>query len=268
MNAADSRGAVDVTRLTTLLHEGGFTGPKPVLRATTASTNVDAAALEAAGAQDFQCVQAEEQQAGRGRLAREWASPPGAGLWCSTIIPTAGVPASRLGWLPLLAGLAACDAVTGAGIVLKWPNDLVVLDGATGGVRKLGGILVERQPSGRAVVGIGINVAVDAADLPFPNAASLLSEGGDLDRTTLLARLLPALQRRWRQWLADDSALRADYLARCVTIGRPVRVEPTDGAAFTGIATGIEPGGGLLVEEGTTTRTVTAADVIHATIAP
>lgn len=268
MNAADSRGAVDVTRLTTLLHEGGFTGPMPTLQATTASTNIDAAALEAAGADDFQCVQAEEQQAGRGRLARDWASPPGAGLWCSTIIPTAGVPAARLGWLPLMAGLAACDAITGAAVVLKWPNDLVVLDAARGGVRKLGGILVERQPSGRAVVGIGINVGIDAAELPFPNATSLLSEGADLDRTALLARLLPALQRRWSQWQGDDPALRADYLDRCVTVGRPVRVEPADGASFAGIATGIEAGGGLLVDDGTTTRSVTAADVIHATITP
>lgn len=264
MNLAASRRALDPERLAGLLAEASFTGPVPDLRGSTASTNADAAALDAAGVADFTCVQAEEQVAGRGRLARDWQSPVGAGLWCSTIVPTQGIPPARLPWLPLAAGLAACDAITGVPVVLKWPNDLVVDDGPA--VRKLGGILVELQPSGRAVVGIGINVAIEAAALPFPGATSVLTEGGDLDRTALLARLLAALQTRWRQWHEDPAGLRAAYLARCTSLGRSVEVRLADGTSFGGRAVGIDADGGLIVEDGTTTRTVTAADVVHATV--
>ena len=264
MNLADSRRALDADRLAGLLAEGGFTGPVPDLRRTTASTNADAAALDATGVADFTCVQAEEQVAGRGRLSRDGQSPAGAGLWCSTLVPTTGAPVGRRSWLPLAAGLAACDALTSVPAVLKWPNDIVVA--GPDEVRKLGGILVELLPSGRAVVGIGINVAIDAAELPFPRATSVLSEGGDLDRTALLARLLPALQERWRQWRDDPAGLRADYLARCTSIGRAVTVHLPDGSSFSGRAVGVDGDGSLLVEDGAATRVVTAADVVHAAI--
>ena len=264
MNVAESRRSLDPDRLAGMLAEAGFTGPTPDLRGTTASTNADAAALDGPGVADFTCIQAEEQLAGRGRLARDWQSPAGAGLWCSTLVPTQGVPAAQRSWLPLAAGLAACDAIDGVPVALKWPNDLVVAEGPA--VRKLGGILVELLPSGRAVVGIGINVGIDAAELPFPQATSLLSEGGDLDRTALLGRLLPALQWRWRQWRDDPEMLRADYLARCASIGRSVAVHLPDGAVFAGRAVGVDADGALLVDDGATTRSVTAADVVHATI--
>ena len=44
---------------------------------------------------------------------------------------------------------------------MKWPNDVLV-DG-----RKLAGVLVEARPDeGWAVLGIGVNVAVELAELP------------------------------------------------------------------------------------------------------
>ena len=54
---------------------------------------------------------AEAQTAGRGRLGRRWASPPRAGLTFSVLLRPDGVPAALLGWLPLLAGVAAAAAV-------------------------------------------------------------------------------------------------------------------------------------------------------------
>ena len=44
-------------------------------------------------------------------------------------------------------------------MLLKWPNDIVL---AANGLAKLAGILVEGRPQdGWAVLGIGLNVAVD-----------------------------------------------------------------------------------------------------------
>ena len=77
----------------------------------TGSTNADLLVAAAAGAPDRSVLVAEHQDAGRGRLARSWVSPPGSGLTVSVLLRPDGVSASRLGWLTLLAGLATYDAV-------------------------------------------------------------------------------------------------------------------------------------------------------------
>ena len=265
MNPRDSRRPLDPQRLATILTGGHFRGPQPVLLDSTGSTNADAAVLAAGGATDLTCVAAQEQVSGRGRLARTWSSPSGAGLWCSTIVFLDEVPPARRTWLPLAAGLAASDAIEGVGTRLKWPNDIVV-EAPEGGVRKLGGVLVELLPSGQAVIGIGINVGIDAQELPFPGATSVFSEGGDLDRTELLGRLLINLQQRTDQWRAGPEALRTDYLASCATLGRQVEVQLPGGATAVGLATGIDQDGALIMTNGESNLTIAAGDVVHATI--
>src|SRR6476469_6292728 len=123
----------------------------------------------------------EHQVAGRGRLDRTWTSHAGAGLTFSVLLrPEA--PVDTWGWLPLLAGLAARDALvtaTGVDVALKWPNDLL----ARASEKKLAGILA--QTTGPAVViGIGLNVSTTEDELPVETAGSLALEGAtDLDRT-------------------------------------------------------------------------------------
>jgi BirA family biotin operon repressor/biotin-[acetyl-CoA-carboxylase] ligase len=72
---------------------------------------------------------AEFQSAGRGRLTRSWVAPAGTGIAVSVLLRPTGVPPSRFGWLPLLAGLAVLDAVRALGVAasgLKWPNDCLI----------------------------------------------------------------------------------------------------------------------------------------------
>src|SRR3546814_7974600 len=72
------------------------------------------------------------------------------------------------------SGVAAAEALHALGldaVRLKWPNDLVVVDGGRPGsspgqvLRKLGGLLVEGsgEHAGpvRAVIGLGLNVRID-----------------------------------------------------------------------------------------------------------
>ena len=97
------------------------------------------------------------QTAGRGRLGRAWESEPGAGLYVSFVTPA--VPGGLLPLVPIAVGVAvaqACRSLTGADAGVKWPNDVIVRD------RKLSGILCEGV-RGRAVCGIGVNLAQDAA---------------------------------------------------------------------------------------------------------
>src|SRR6185503_19067756 len=93
------------------------------------STNAELLAAAAQGAPDRSVLVAECQEAGRGRLGRDWVTLPGAGIAVSVLLRPDAVSPDRFGWLPLLAGLAVHDAVTALLPVttcLKWPNDLLV----------------------------------------------------------------------------------------------------------------------------------------------
>jgi len=128
-----------------------------------------------------------------------------------------------------VADLAGGDAL------VKWPNDVLV-DG-----RKLAGILVEGRPQdGWAVLGLGVNVAVDLADLP-PELR---------DRAATLGRPPDAVEPALRELLAHLAARLAEppdvtlaaLRARDALLGRPVHW-----AQGSGTGAGIDDAGALLV---------------------
>ena len=217
--------------------------PRWHLRVTD-STNLRARELARAGAPHGTLVTAGEQQAGRGRQGRTWTVPAGLGLLGSLVIRSP----DRL--LSLRAGLAVAD-VCGEGAVLKWPNDVLI------GGRKLAGILVEGRPQDDwAVLGIGLNVALQPSDLP----ADLRDVAGSLglgpqDVEPTLARLLVALEG----WLAaDEEAVRTGFAARDALAGQPVRWAEGEGRAA-----GIDESGGLRVVCDDGRQVVLSAGEVH-----
>jgi BirA family transcriptional regulator, biotin operon repressor / biotin---[acetyl-CoA-carboxylase] ligase len=117
-------------------------------------------------------IVAFEQTAGRGRLGRSWASPPGGGVYASLLLPAP--PAEELAALPMAIPLALCtvlDRHLPRPCLLKWPNDLLV------GGRKIAGVLVETslRPSGggEVIVGFGVNHATPARQLVSGGATSV-----------------------------------------------------------------------------------------------
>jgi BirA family transcriptional regulator, biotin operon repressor / biotin---[acetyl-CoA-carboxylase] ligase len=235
------------------------------------STNAELLAAAAQGAPDRSVLVAEFQEAGRGRLGRDWVTLPGAGIAVSVLLRPDPVSPDRFGWLPLLAGLAVHDAVSALLPVvacLKWPNDLLVGEEQ----RKAGGILAEATtgPNGTAVVlGIGLNVSGAPDDLPA-GATSLAAESGvELDRTALLVAVLTRLGEREAAWRAaagdpDVDRLRADYRAVCGSLGAEVRVELPGGMTVTGMAEDVDRDGQLLLlaADGHR-RAIAAGDVVH-----
>ena len=224
--------------------------------AQTTSTNADLAAAAAEGAPSGYVLFAEQQAAGRGRLDRQWASPPRAGLLLSVLLrPTA--PVASLPLLSLLSGVAVVEAVRGvAGVpaALKWPNDVLV------GGRKLAGLLVERTTDGAVVIGIGLNVTTRLAELPDERATSLaLAGAGSTDRETILKAVLRSLSRAYASWRSDPAALVPAYRSSCVSIGKQVRVELPGGETYEGIATDVDADGRLIVGD----RAFAAGDVVH-----
>ena len=222
---------------------GALGRPRLHLRATD-STNLRARALALAGAPHGTLVTAGEQSAGRGRQGRTWSAPAGQALLLSLVLRD---PPPLL---PLVAAVAVAD-VCGAGARIKWPND-VLLDG-----RKVAGILVEGRPQERwAVLGIGLNVAVDVAALPDElrdRATSLGRDASELD--AVLALLLAALETRLA---ADAGATLEAWRARDYLRGRPVRW-----AGGTGTGAGVDGDGRLVVTLDEGGQTTLDAGEVH-----
>lgn len=210
----------------------------------TSSTNDRARALAAAGAPHGTLVTASAQTAGRGRQGRSWAGPPGRALLCSLLLRDYDP------LLPLRAGLAVAD-LAGDAARVKWPND-VLLDG-----RKLAGILVEARPQdGWAVLGIGVNVAVELADLPpeLRDRAATLGRPPD-GVEPALAELLGHLEERL-------AAPHADALA-ALRSRDALREQPVRWAGGSGTGAGIDDTGALLVRRDDGTLETLDAGEVH-----
>jgi BirA family transcriptional regulator, biotin operon repressor / biotin---[acetyl-CoA-carboxylase] ligase len=189
---------------------------------------VDSTQLAAAGLPLGSVVVANHQTAGRGRHGRSWQAPAGSGLFVTFVLEHSPV-------VLFAAGVAAAEAC-GRGVLLKWPNDLILDD------RKLGGILAEVRGQ-HALVGIGINLSWAP-----PGAARL----GD-DRDALLDRLLP-LMARWTE--TDPEAILQRWRELSWTLGQTVRVD-LGGEVIEGLAEDVAGDGALLVGG----RRVIAGDV-------
>jgi BirA family transcriptional regulator, biotin operon repressor / biotin---[acetyl-CoA-carboxylase] ligase len=229
---------------------------------TVGSTNDVALDRAASGDREYHVVVADAQTSGRGRRGRTWFSPPGAGLYVSTILmPARARDAERARLLTTMtAGVALVEGVveaTGLAPVLKWPNDLYV------GRRKLAGILAEGA-AGVVVLGYGINVGAAA----FPpeladRVTSIESElGRPIDRTRVLVETLAALATRYGDLLAGrfDAILDA-WRARAPGC-QGARVSWTTRAgAQTGVTAGIDDHGALLVRVDERTERIVAGEV-------
>jgi BirA family biotin operon repressor/biotin-[acetyl-CoA-carboxylase] ligase len=277
-NAKDSRWSdLDRPPLNTaalrraLVREDGLWRDVEVVQ-RTGSTNSDLVALATEEKADEGTVLvAEEQDAGRGRLDRQWTAPARSGLFFSVLLKPAGVPVERWGWLPLLTGVAVATGLSraaGVDTALKWPNDLLVTVG--GEERKAGGILAERAGTDGVVVGIGINVTLREDELPVPGAGSLALAGAvSTDRDTVLRAVLRSLEQWYERWRAAGgdparSGLQETYAAGCATLGRVVRAELPGGRSITGEAVAVDGDGRLVIatEEGVQ-EPVGAGDVVH-----
>jgi BirA family biotin operon repressor/biotin-[acetyl-CoA-carboxylase] ligase len=210
------------------------------------STSDRARELALAGAPHGAIVTAAAQTAGRGRQGRAWTTPPGTALAMSMVLRQVGE------LLPLAAAVAVAEACgTDADARIKWPNDVLV------GGRKVAGILAEGRPhEGWAVLGIGVNVAVDLAQMP----PELRDRAGSLGRAPaavepFLKELVAALER----WLpASPGAVLEAWRPRDALLGHEV-----SWAGGSGIADGVDGEGRLVVRLADGGRTELNAGEVH-----
>ncbi len=141
--------------------------------------------------------------------------------------------------LSLAAGLALVEAIDVAlpsqPLMLKWPNDVMLLG------NKLAGILLERSGD-RVAVGFGVNLA-SAPRLEDRQGASLNSHLVPQAFAPLLAGSFARLLGLWRQ--SEPGLLAQAWLARAHPIGTPITVHSSAEETASGRFDGIEPDGAL-----------------------
>ncbi len=187
-------------------------------------------------------IQALCQTGGRGRLGREWVSPPG-NLYVSVLLrPEVGL--DRMGELAFVCGLALAQGAgrftDGRELSLKWPNDLL-LDN-----RKAAGILIEtgcdREESPYAVAGFGINVNTP------PDGAVGVGVGASPSVDLVLEALLESLSECLIVWARDGFApVREAWLEKAAGVGRPIRVRTAQGT-MAGVFRTLDPSGALVLD--------------------
>ncbi len=196
--------------------------------------------LAANGAPAATAVVAREQTAGRGSRGHGWSAPLG-GLWLSVLCRPTSLPALEV--LSLRVALSIADAiehlVPSAGLLLKWPNDLML----TG--RKAGGILCEARWQGSVLgwvgVGVGINVTNPIPEELQGRAARLAAVAPGLEPEQLLAPLIAAIDgAAMRSGALQEDELGA-FHRRDWLLGRHL-AEPV-----VGVADGVESDGRLRV---------------------
>lgn len=195
----------------------------------------------------------DQQTAGRGRLGRSWQAPPNSGVLCTVVFSLAPLTLDRAFLYTASLALSVIAATPGAGVQLKWPNDLVRQ------TKKTGGILTEVENRlGQAgseswlTVGFGLNVNLsetDFAQAGLSDKATNLTTT-PLEREPLLADILHYFNQYRTRLAHQPASVRAEWAAALVTLGQEVQVLDLNGAVqHQGVATGVAEDGALLLDD-------------------
>lgn len=167
-------------------------------QAEVSSTNTVLKEMAVGGAPQGSLCLCDRQTAGRGRLGRQWISPAGQGLWCSTLLRPRLKPedAPFITFCTAMALAEAIDRLCGTQARIKWPNDVVIQG------KKCCGILLEMAADPDrleyVVVGTGVNLQPGAYPPELKDRAISLAEL--TDRPPCAGRCSVPIWPRWSPW--------------------------------------------------------------------
>ncbi|MBE6082353.1 MULTISPECIES: biotin--[acetyl-CoA-carboxylase] ligase [Tissierellales] len=217
---------------------------------TISSTNMEAKRIALKNPEGTVVI-SEEQAKGKGRLDRNWVSPPKKGIWMSMILKPETEP-TKVAKITLLGAAGVNKALEDMGIYskIKWPNDIVI-DG-----KKVCGILTEMSCElnmiNYVIMGIGINVNMDREDFSenlINKATSLkIEQNKEINRKELLAGILNRFEEFYIPFKEDNEISEVIEICKknSALIGKKVRVIK-DGETKTGKALDINNEGQLIV---------------------
>lgn len=192
------------------------------------STNAILREKAAAGAEEGYLLVANEQTKGRGRMGREFYSPPDTGIYMSLLLRPRNLEPGQTVRVTTMAAVAACRAieeVVDKRAEIKWVNDIFL------GGKKVCGILTEASfslESGSVdyvVLGAGFNVYPPAGGFPpeiAETADAILRNQEDEGKNRLAASFLNHFMELYSA--EDPQKYAEEYRARSFIIGQPIHV--------------------------------------------
>lgn len=209
------------------------------------STMDPARDLARQGVADGTMVVAEVQTHGRGRLSRQWLSPPG-GIYFTLVLRPAISPAyaSRVNLMAAVAVAGTIRKTFGLDALVKWPNDVLLP------VKKVCGILAEMEAEVDVVKFINLGIGINANNpvTEFGDRAISLKQalGKSISRQEFLRALLTEIESR--RPLLMQRELLDEWRTLSATLDREVRIE-APGEVIAGKAVDIDDSGALIVEQ-------------------
>lgn len=236
----------------------------------TTSTNDFIRAAAATGRAEGLVVLAEHQTHGRGQHGRQWSDIPHQSLLCSLLLRPTHLPATHTAFIinAFVAVLAQTIAhVATAPIHIKWPNDIVVIDGTQR--RKLAGVLCEARIVAHQIdyicIGWGVNVYAhpqhhsDSVNLARHSSAVAEWTPHSISRADILVAQLNAFDHVYQQLQYDATAYQAHWRQLVQIVGTHITIT-RHATQISGTVTQLNDDGSLVV------ATSTGHHVVHSGI--
>jgi BirA family biotin operon repressor/biotin-[acetyl-CoA-carboxylase] ligase len=204
------------------------------------------------GAGEGEVVIAESQEKGRGRLGRQWFSPPFLNLYLSVILRPNLSP-HQASLITLMAAVATADAIQKFSRLLpliKWPNDILLRD------RKVAGLLNEiHSEMDRihfVILGMGINLNVDekmfSKEIASVATSLKIETGQTISRKAFLRSLLQELENWYTIFMKQGSTVILEaWKDRARIKGRRIKVT-SFGETLVGMGVDVDSEGALILE--------------------
>lgn len=218
-----------------------------ILLDTVDSTNNYLKKMALSGAKSSTIVAANEQTNGRGRLGRNFFSPPNTGIYMSILIRPefSAVEAASMTISTCVAVCRVLNRLTGSETKIKWVNDIF----ANG--KKVCGILVEGAGDFKdglpeyAVIGIGINIEIPQNDFPEnirETAGAVMANG--VSRNRIIAAVADEVTKLCHEPLSDE--VLDEYKRQLFILGMNISYTK-NGETKTGVAVDVNKLGNLIV---------------------
>lgn len=192
------------------------------------STNALLRQRAAEGAPEGCVILANQQTQGRGRLGREFYSPPDTGIYMSLLLRPRDLEPSQAVKITTMAAVAACqaiEAVSGREARIKWVNDIFLNGKKVCGILTEGAYHLETGMLDYVVPGIGFNVYPPAGGFPGELAGiadSIFRNQADEGKNRLAAAFLNHFLDIYRS--GDPTGYAAAYRARSMVIGHAIQI--------------------------------------------
>ncbi len=241
---------LNAEQITQYLQNGGLTNFRLDIFNFIDSTNDFLRRYPQPLAQPHYCL-SESQQAGKGRMKRQWFSPFAQNIYCSMALDLQK-ELSQLSGMSLVVSLGIARVLEQMPlpepIKIKWPNDIMIGD------KKICGNLIEvftrQNHSIRAIIGVGLNVnmrVADAVAINQPWTSLRLLTDQPHERNRLAASLILSITEIIKEF--DTKGLQP-FMARWhehdYLLGNTVVVHHLH-ETHHGVVLGISPEGNLLL---------------------